>query len=732
MLKGIFILLFICLGYTANLKAQYSKASVEGIEALYDSKEDAVKVTFTIVNASASEVFDVRLDAYKGSSTTSGEKINIMSCNGDVIGITGNGRYTINWHQRKDGYVLDEFITFKILLAQRPNISYVKHIGKSLLFPGLGDLKVGNYKWPLALGAIGYGAIGSAIYLNSKANTSYNNYKNSFDIANSNSSYNNAVKQNKNAHWMGAAAIFVWSVDIAMVANKVRKAKSNLTPEKSAYYHTQSQQRKEFISKPIALNTKDRYDLAIEKGDNAMASKNYAEAKAAFLQALEIKPNDNIAKTKLNEASAILAKEEQDKAAYQTAITEAASLMEQNKFHEAKTKYQLAAGFQPNNPYPNEQIAKIDNILAKQERERTYKEAIANGDSAFKRNDFETAKAFYQSAFLVKKDDLIAQAKIKDCEYKINLNQYNLLVKKADENYKKGYFEEAKRNFTDALVFLPDDDYVSNKIIDCTSEIKKIETKKAENSFDVCITKANAAFDRSDYDLALVFYNDALTIFPDKKYPQTRISVIKDMFDRKIALAKSNKVEWSEIREKCTPGVILILDIEYNYFNREYEPKPVASGFFFTSDGYGITNKHVYDALRTKGIAFSGNGEAFEIVNWFKMDDNLDYAIFKVKKQNNQQIVPLTICNEGFKVTDEICIIGNPNGLNFSFKNGSISSIINSETFEHQAPTDGGSSGSPIINNKGEVIGLHHSGLKGKGQNNFATDIRLIPLYLYK
>ncbi|MBU1719713.1 MAG: trypsin-like peptidase domain-containing protein, partial [Bacteroidetes bacterium] len=285
--------------------------------------------------------------------------------------------------------------------------------------------------------------------------------------------------------------------------------------------------------------------------------------------------------------------------------------------------------------------------------------------------------------------------------------------------------------YEQALAVSPDNPLALSKLSEVKNLIAQIADAENTKKYKEAIENADKAFSNKMYSQARAMYQQAQDIRPAEVYPGKQIAEI----DKKLAASTNNleKKDWDKIYEESKPAVLFIFDMEYNYYNREMEAVPIGTGFFFTNNGYAITNKHIYDVLTYKEcIVLSGQDSVYVVDSWYKMDEDKDYAIFKVKLARNEKVKCLPISNSACKEGQEVCLIGNPQGLKFSVKAGLISSFIGKFTIEHSVSTEGGSSGSPLINRQGQVIGIHNSGMKGKGNNNFATDIRQIPLYLYR
>ena len=146
----------------------------------------------------------------------------------------------------------------------------------------------------------------------------------------------------------------------------------------------------------------------------------------------------------------------------------------------------------------------------------------------------------------------------------------------------------------------------------------------------------------------------------------------------------------------------------------------VGSGFFVRSDVVA-TNLHVIEGA-TEGYArIVGQEVRYDIAGTVGIDTQRDLALLKIVAG---KAPPMRLGDSReIAVGDEIYAIGNPLGLEGTFSQGIISGIrkLNSGTmFQITAPISRGSSGGPVLNNRGEVIGVAVATFKG-GQNlNFA------------
>ena len=141
----------------------------------------------------------------------------------------------------------------------------------------------------------------------------------------------------------------------------------------------------------------------------------------------------------------------------------------------------------------------------------------------------------------------------------------------------------------------------------------------------------------------------------------------------------------------------------------------MGSGFVYSEEGYIITNQHVVKDAKKVTVTFL-DGEAY-IGDVIGTDPDLDIAVVKVSPSNTY-LQPITIGDSSkLKVGEKIAAIGNPFGLSGSMTSGIVSQIGRllpqesgysiPDVIQTDAAINPGNSGGPLINMKGEVVGIN-------------------------
>jgi len=173
-----------------------------------------------------------------------------------------------------------------------------------------------------------------------------------------------------------------------------------------------------------------------------------------------------------------------------------------------------------------------------------------------------------------------------------------------------------------------------------------------------------------------------------------------------------------ELVKNVKPAIVLI-----QTFDANGQPSASGSGFFINDKGHIITNHHVIeDAYSATVKTISGNDYPVQAV--LAKDIESDIVKLSVNIQD-ANIIPLKLSAAIPAEGEDVIVIGNPLGLESSVSTGIVSAVRDIPAFgkilQITAPVSPGSSGSPVLNTKGEVIGVA-TFIATKGQNiNFAV-----------
>ena len=214
--------------------------------------------------------------------------------------------------------------------------------------------------------------------------------------------------------------------------------------------------------------------------------------------------------------------------------------------------------------------------------------------------------------------------------------------------------------------------------------------------------------------LALFMISDETTRQMQEQINENEIK-IQDQINEinNIILTKPKALSLIEIFEKAEPGVVRV-NIQRNQTENE-SCGGVGSGFVFDNQGHIITNAHVIkDATKTVVTFLDGRSYNAEIVG---IDEYTDIGVIKVNA-DLKLLHPLSLGDSSnLQVGEPITAIGNPFGLSGSMTSGIISQMgrllpSNSgysipDVIQTDAAINPGNSGGPLLNMRGEIVGIN-------------------------
>jgi hypothetical protein len=164
------------------------------------------------------------------------------------------------------------------------------------------------------------------------------------------------------------------------------------------------------------------------------------------------------------------------------------------------------------------------------------------------------------------------------------------------------------------------------------------------------------------------------------------------------------------------------------------EPIAQGTGFLVSAEGVTVTNYHVIKEGNVAIVKFP-DGTVLPVDGVLATDKVRDLAIIKI---HGKTFRTLTLGNsDQIQVGEEVIAIGNPLGLELTVSNGIISGVRTSKEqggkfLQTTAPISPGSSGGPLFNMHGEVVGINTMYLEGGENLNFAIPVNDAKLLLQK
>jgi len=243
---------------------------------------------------------------------------------------------------------------------------------------------------------------------------------------------------------------------------------------------------------------------------------------------------------------------------------------------------------------------------------------------------------------------------------------------------------------------------------------------------------------------------------PEKNYPdnyaetQPTSSLSSNLYASPSVQARED-LDFVTIAERAAPAVVRVTaervetrsargffdDSPFDFWDRfffgqprsrdreqEYRSSSQGTGFFISQDGYIVTNNHIVEnAIKVDIVSLKGDEYEAEIVG---TDPRTDLALLKVKSDN----LPYLALGDSstLKVGEWVLAVGNPLGLSHTVTAGIVSAkgrklvggggVPDYQDFiQTDASINRGNSGGPLINMKGDVVGINSMIISPSGGN---------------
>lgn len=165
--------------------------------------------------------------------------------------------------------------------------------------------------------------------------------------------------------------------------------------------------------------------------------------------------------------------------------------------------------------------------------------------------------------------------------------------------------------------------------------------------------------------------------------------------------------------KRIEPSIVVIFTYSgkfdiYLKEKREEDILRLGSGFFISQNGDIITNYHVLQGASSAEVKTS-DGKTYPITYIVAEDEQNDIIRLSVNIPS-KYVLPLSLSKTTPEIGERIIVYGSPLGLEKTLSDGIISAIREvpgyGKLIQITAPISPGSSGSPVLNMKGEVIGV--------------------------
>ncbi len=191
-----------------------------------------------------------------------------------------------------------------------------------------------------------------------------------------------------------------------------------------------------------------------------------------------------------------------------------------------------------------------------------------------------------------------------------------------------------------------------------------------------------------------------------------------------IVKASDTELPLPDLFHKVEKSVVQITDSsEIDVFESR-----LGSGFVYDDNGHIITNHHVVSGGGNRLDVTFPDGIVYR-ASLIGSDLSADIAVLYVEEVSKEKLLPLSLADSSkVRVGERVAAIGNPFGLSGSLSTGIVSGVGRQipaqeeegftipDIIQTDAPINPGNSGGPLLNMRGEVIGINSAIYSTTGQ----------------
>lgn len=301
-----------------------------------------------------------------------------------------------------------------------------------------------------------------------------------------------------------------------------------------------------------------KYNQLIQAADAMYKQKSFRSARDNYLEASKLKPNEQYPKDKIKELEDGIKKEEDaaaKKQQYEKLLAEGDQLVKEEKWEDAKGKFDEALKIEPASTYAKGQLELIAKKIAEEKAEKEKQEKIAKllqeAETAYTAQTYDVALAKYKEVITLDNANTVAPPKITEIEQLLadeaknkELNEkFNALVKQGDDAVVAKKLEDAINKYKEALT-LKEDEPVKTKLQDAEKALSDIQNaKKLEEDFAKLIAEGQTAYTAKDYTTSLSKYEAALQIKPTDEPTVKKVAEIQKLIaDQQSEAEKLEKI----------------------------------------------------------------------------------------------------------------------------------------------------------------------------------------------
>ena len=311
------------------------------------------------------------------------------------------------------------------------------------------------------------------------------------------------------------------------------------------------------------------YARLITLADRAYTNQEYAPAATNYSAALQLKPDEEHPKVRMEQIEKILRQRETEER-YRQLLLAADGFFRSSDWNRAKDEYQKASGVKPEEEYPRQQIFRIEETLQKlaqrtapvqppaetaaagqpvtpvsgtagqtarsvtDESEGLYQSMVAVADESFGKEQYNVSRAWYYRALEVKPAEIYPGEKIAEINRIISSMQlsqrdreFQQFINQGDDAFRNDQLAVARGWYNRALTIQPNDEHARSQISEIQQEINVRLQGGSEQMFAEYLKEGDKAFESKNYSVARVWYQRARQLRPADPQPAAKLETVR-------------------------------------------------------------------------------------------------------------------------------------------------------------------------------------------------------------
>ncbi|MDD4848456.1 MAG: hypothetical protein PHR53_06820, partial [Bacteroidales bacterium] len=272
----------------------------------------------------------------------------------------------------------------------------------------------------------------------------------------------------------------------------------------------------------------DASKKSLHFADSVYQLKEYENARSAYEYAARFQPNNTHIQNRLTEINKILAHEATKEADYKTAVSEAKKAFYINDLKKAEEELRKAVSIKSDpSSWAFQKLKEIETLAASQAQlQKDFQTQMTNGNNFLTAKNYEAAEKSFTAALNLIPNDAAATQKLSETQQKIKdrNTDYQKYITEGDRLYQADQILDAKVEYQKALALKPNETYPQQRIEHILS--MQAEEADLENRVKNVVQEADQLFTAKNYEAAYTKYQAAIDVYPGHQHSKERLQEI--------------------------------------------------------------------------------------------------------------------------------------------------------------------------------------------------------------